>query len=162
MMAATCATRQARWWEGRGGEGCNIRNSVDSLYQGLAGLLTHLLNLLAAPPGAHGPGVAVVVLLLLELDVGAVARYYDGAAALPAAEARARQLRGVLVHMAGLVLLADRRARRGGAHVVWVRRASVVVDGERRKGSSRRHAGSSGGGSSSISGGRQRERLRWV
>jgi hypothetical protein len=102
-----------------------------SLYQGLAGLLAHLLNLLATPPRAHGARVVVVVLLLLELDVGAVARYYDGAARLSAAEARALQL--------GRVLVADRGARRGGAHVVRIRGAAVDVVNRRGKGLGGRH-----------------------
>lgn len=51
-----------------------------SLYECLPCILTHLLNLLATPPWAHSPSVAIIVLLLLELDIGAVARYYDGAA----------------------------------------------------------------------------------
>ena len=94
------------------------------LYEGLAGILAHLLDLLAAPSRAHGAGIAVVVLLLLELDVGAVARYYDGAAGLPASQARAQ--RGVA--SLGAVLVADRAGAAGGAHVVWVRGPAVNVE----------------------------------
>lgn len=112
------------------------REIVYSLDQCLASLLAHLLDLFAAPSWAHGPGVAVVVLLFLELDVWAVARYYDGAARFPAAETRARQLGGIFVDVAGLVLLTDRGARRGRAHVVCVGNVAAVVDGERREGCS--------------------------
>jgi hypothetical protein len=93
----------------RGGRHCAValQEGGHSLDQCLARILTHLLNLLAAPSRAHGPGVAVIVLLLLELDVGAVARYYDGAARLAAAQTRALQCRIRL----GLVLLADGGAR---------------------------------------------------
>jgi hypothetical protein len=52
----------------------------DSLYQCFSCILAHLLDLFAAPAGAHGPGIAVVILLFLHLDIRTVARYYDGAA----------------------------------------------------------------------------------
>jgi hypothetical protein len=106
------------------------RSGRHSLYQCLARILAHLLDLFAAPSRAHGPCVAVIVLLLLELDVRAVARYYDGAARLAAAQTRALQRRIRL----GLVLLADGRARRGSRHVVGVRRPSDVVLSNRRVG----------------------------
>ena len=88
----------------------------DLLNQGLARVLAHLLNLLAASSRAHGPGVTVVVLLLLELDMGAVARDDDGAAGLSAPQARAH---GGVASL-GLVLVADRAGAGGGAHVVRV------------------------------------------
>jgi hypothetical protein len=109
--------------------GCVV--GVHSLYQCLSRVLAHLLNLLAASARAHGPGVAIVVLLLLELDVGAVARYYDGAARLAAAQARPRLQGRVGL---GLVLLAHRGTRRGGRHVVGVGQAAGVVLGGRRVG----------------------------
>jgi len=86
------------------------------LYQSLACVLAHLLNLLAASPRAHGPGVTVVVLLLLELDMRAVARDDDGTAGLSASQARAH---GGVARL-GLVLVADRAGAGGGAHVVRV------------------------------------------
>lgn len=95
-------------------------NGHDVLYQRLAGVLAHLLNLFAAAPGAHGAGVVVVVLLLLHLDVGAVARDYDGAAGLSAAQARAGLQHGVWL---ALVRVADGRRGRRGGHVVWIRGA---------------------------------------
>ena len=102
------------------------------LDEGLAGVLAHLLNLLAAPARAHGAGVAIVVLLLLELDVGAVARNDDGAARLSASEARAHG--GVTALW--VVLVAERGAGRGGAHVVWVGGPAVdVSDSDSRVGS---------------------------
>jgi hypothetical protein len=95
----------------------------DLLYQSLACVLAHLLNLLAASSRAHGPGVTVV-LLLLELDMGAVARDDDGAAGLSAPQARAH---GGVARL-GLVLVADRAGAGGGAHVVRVRGPSVDVE----------------------------------
>lgn len=72
-----------------GGMSVAVKHGVsdhdDSLNQSLAGFLAHLLNLLAAPPRAHGASIVVVVFLLLELDLRAVARDDDGAARLPAA-----------------------------------------------------------------------------
>jgi hypothetical protein len=96
----------------------------DLLYQSLACVLAHLLNLLAASSRAHGPGVTIVVLLLLELDMGAVARDDDGAAGLSAPQARAH---GGVARL-GLVLVADRAGAGGGAHVVRVRGPSVDVE----------------------------------
>lgn len=61
-----------------------VLNRGNLLYQSLSGVLAHLLNLLTASSWAHSAGVAVVILLLFELNMGAVARYYDGAAGLPA------------------------------------------------------------------------------
>jgi hypothetical protein len=107
------------WWE------------CYSLYQCLSRILAHLLNLLAASSRAHGPGVAVIVLLLLELDVGAVARYYNGSARLAAAQARS-WLEGRVG--LGVVLLAHRGTRRGGRHVVGVGEAPCVVLLSRRVG----------------------------
>lgn len=104
------------------------------LYQRLSGVLPHLLDLLAASSRTHSPGIAVVVLLLLELDVRAVARYYDGAAGLSASQARAQ---GGVAGL-GLVLVADRTRRRGSAHVVWIRGPAVnVEDCDSRVGSRR-------------------------
>jgi len=55
-------------------------------YQGLVSILAHLLDFFATPARAHGPRIAVIVLLLLllHLDIGAVAGYYDGAAGFSA------------------------------------------------------------------------------
>jgi hypothetical protein len=100
-----------------------------SLDESLTCILTHLLNLFTAPPRAHGPRVAVVILLLFDLDVGAVAVYYDGAARLSAAQARPWVQCGVL-HLR----IADARGRRGGRHVVRIRCSTVVVLGSSRVG----------------------------
>jgi hypothetical protein len=108
----------------RGSGGC-------LLDEGLTSVLAHLLNLLAAPARAHSAGVAIVVLLLLELDVRAVARDDDGAARLSASQARAHG--GVTAFW--VVLVADRRAGGGGAHVVGVGCPAVdVSDSDSRVG----------------------------
>jgi hypothetical protein len=80
--------------------------SFGLLYQGLASIVAHLLNLFAAPARAHGARIAVVVLFLLflHLDVGAVAGYYDGAARLSAPKTGPRLEGGV---DGGHVLFAD-------------------------------------------------------
>jgi hypothetical protein len=56
------------------------------LYQSLPSILAHLLDFFATPARAHGPRIAVIVLLLLllHLDIRAIAGYYDGAAGFPA------------------------------------------------------------------------------
>lgn len=111
MLVARCLVLLVHYGQPPFGEsGGNL------LYQGLTCVLAHLLNLFAASSRTHGPGVAVVILFLLELDVGAVARYYDGTAGLSAPQARAQ--RGVA--SLGLVLVADRAGAGGGAHVVWI------------------------------------------
>ena len=65
-----------------GGGGGGGGGSSHLLYQSLPGILAHLLNFFATPARAHGARITVIVLLLLllHLDVGAVAGYYDGAA----------------------------------------------------------------------------------
>lgn len=75
--------------EGGRSVACHVRGDAGLsylLYQSLASILAHLLNLFATPARAHGARIAVVVLLLflLHLDVGTVAGYYDGAARLSA------------------------------------------------------------------------------
>lgn len=95
---------QAARWEGE-----------YSLNQSLTGLLAHLLDLFAAPPGAHGPRIAIVVLLLFELDLGAVAWYYDGAAGLPATQPGTAKLGRVYI-----VRVAEGGAGGCRAHVVCV------------------------------------------
>jgi hypothetical protein len=89
----------------------------DSLYQCLSRVLAHFLNLLTTPSGAHSPGIAVIVLLLFELDIGAVARYYDCAARLPASKTGSWLQSGIALRE---IVLGDGRARRRDGHVVWV------------------------------------------
>lgn len=107
-------------WGKRRVERGRRRVEMDLLYQGLSGILAHFVDFFAASPGAHCTSVAIVVFLFLEFDIGAVARYYYGAARFSAAETGSWLQRGVGL---GAVVLVDvdGRSRRGGRHVVGIR-----------------------------------------
>jgi hypothetical protein len=93
-----------------------------SLYQRLACVLSHLLDFFTATPRTHGPRVTVVILFLFDLNVGAVAVYYDGAARFSAAQARPRMQSRIFYF-----LVTDARVRRSGRHVVRIRCSAAVV-----------------------------------
>ncbi len=83
---------------------CQFNEGGNVLVQLCPRFLTHFLQILTAPPGTHGPRIALVegFLAFLDLDVGVLARDDDGAAALAGEEVGAfERLRGGPVFVDG-------------------------------------------------------------
>lgn len=84
LRSCACWTSKHLGW-GR----CTAGQLADGLlFQRLSRLVSHLLDLLHAPPGTHGSGIALVVLLVLGLDRLAVPRDDDRPGGLAGAQGR--------------------------------------------------------------------------